>query len=217
MADTTDITAPYGRRVDGTPKAKPGRPPGSRTRNRNEPRTTSAARAGTGGSPYERVTVMDADPIDESPERTEFLAESDDGKDPRSSIDTDPQPRVSVSSVPRVTAAVRKDIAAKLALILGLPAALWATVDEFCGTAATECVTPFSLALADIVVDSPDLVHWFTSGGNYLKWLTAVTAIQPLGMMVARHHITHTVGDAGHEHATPRFDPQQYPAYPAAG
>jgi hypothetical protein len=223
MDTATDPLAPWGRRKDGTPKGRPGRPPGQRNRT-TKPRVTSAARARAGGSPYRRVVTSDqggelGPEIDPGPvgEPVEFPLTPDDPQssgaihDPVSSLSDDPG--VITSSRPRASAAVRKDITAKIALMIGLPAGIWATADPYCGTAASAAVPAFSAALADIVVDSVDLVNWFTAGGNYLKWLTLATTVAPVLQVVWGHHITHTIGVPAGEQ--PAFDPTYYPA-PAA-
>lgn len=93
----------------------------------------------------------------------------------------------------KVTAAVRKDVRAKTAMLLGLGAAAWSARDPYCGTVALESVDPVSDALADILCDSPDLVRWFSAGTGYMKWLTLAAALQPLAGAVVGHHVTHAV------------------------
>lgn len=99
----------------------------------------------------------------------------------------------------RVTAAVRKDVRGKTAMLLMLGARTWAARDEICGSAALEAVPDVSAALADILCDSPDIVRWFSAGTGYMKWLNLAMALQPVGEAVWSHHIAHSIDDAGRE------------------
>lgn len=94
----------------------------------------------------------------------------------------------------KVTAALRKDVQAKTALLLGMGATAWSARDAYCGGAAMEAVPDVSAALADIFCDSPDIVRWFSSGSGYLKWLNLAAALQPVAGAVWGHHIAHTQG-----------------------
>lgn len=107
----------------------------------------------------------------------------------------------------RVTAAVRKDVRAKTAMLLMLGARTWAARDEYCGGAALDAVPGVSAALADILCDSPDMVRWFSAGTGYMKWLNLMMALQPVGEAVWGHHIAHTVGED--------VQPQDWSAYVA--
>jgi hypothetical protein len=223
MTTTTvaDPEAPYGRRLDGTPKRRTGRPPGARNKT---PRTSPGNAVGR--SPYEKVVVTSSDPepLDEPDEAPPLPAgdQGDDlGRDPVSSIGAGLLGGAAATSSPsrgtagrsgagRPTVAIRKDIRGKIAFIAGLQATVWEMRDPWCGKAFKADVPQLSDALTDIICDSPDLVAWFTSGGNYMKWLNVVTALQGTGMAMWRHHIVHSVGE---EHgAGNRFDPRQYPA-----
>ena len=106
----------------------------------------------------------------------------------------------------KITAAVRRDIQAKIAMLTHLGASAWQVRDEICGAAAVQAVPEFAEALTDIVVDSPDLVAWFTSGGTYMKWFRLAMAMQPVAMAVVQHHVTHTIGEE------PERDWSQYAA-----
>jgi hypothetical protein len=137
-------------------------------------------------------------------------------QDPESVIG-EPRPTMPVSTAKTaakgraVTAAVRKDIRAKLAFMMGLTTTMWAVSDQYCGAAAAAIVPELSEAITDIVVDSADLVAWFTAGGSYMKWLTLLTIVQPVGVTMWQHHISHTIGDTDDE-PREQFDPQLYPA-----
>ncbi len=94
----------------------------------------------------------------------------------------------------KVTAALRKDVQAKTALLLGMGATAWSSRDPHCGTAAMESVPDVSAALADIFCDSPDIVRWFSAGSGYMKWLNLAAALQPVASAVWGHHIARTEG-----------------------
>lgn len=114
--------------------------------------------------------------------------------------------RPSASGTPpkKVTVAVRKDIKAKTAMLLTVFGGAWSARDPYCGPALVkaipdqmtdEGVAPgVASALTDIFCDSPDIVHWFTSGGSYLKWFTLAMALQPVLTTAAAHHVTHRLG-----------------------
>lgn len=125
---------------------------------------------------------LDPDPGWEEPGLGERLADK-----ARAAAGGGAQPR-------KVTAAVRRDIQAKIAMLSHLGASAWQVRDEHCGTAAVEAVPDFAEALTDIIVDSPDLVAWFTGGGGYMKWFKLAMAVQPVVMTVVQHHVTHTIG-----------------------
>ena len=209
--------APYGVRLDGSPRKRPGRPPGAR----NKTPRKSAGNAVRGNSPYRRVVVTEQEPAgEELPDEGAGLGAVVEGDglqaDPGSSIGAG-LAAASSSSTTRSgpkgrgpTLAVKKDIRAKLAFMLGLPAGMWAMSDPICGGAFAADVPGLADALVEIICDSPDLVTWFTSGGNYMKWLTAVTAVQGTGVAIWQHHVAHSVG-ATHD-AGIRYDPGRYPA-----
>ena len=111
----------------------------------------------------------------------------------------------------RLTAAITKDIAAKVKLMVVMPGKVWEVRDPACGGIWMEQSDDISEALTEIVLDSPDLVNFFTSSaGGFMKWFKLAAAVQPVGVMVWAHHVAHTVavvpqGEAG----------QQMPAYAA--
>jgi hypothetical protein len=99
-----------------------------------------------------------------------------------------PRPKIAI------TATVRKDIRAKIALMLGIPAMMIKKRDPWCGTVLVEQVPDIADALADLVADSPDLVEFFTGSGTYMKWLKLAVALQPVAEMGWHHHILRAVG-----------------------
>lgn len=95
----------------------------------------------------------------------------------------------------RVTAATRKDIAAKIQLMLYIPGKVWETRDPYCGGMFVHQSPAIGDALTDIVCDSADLVAFFTGpAGGFMKYLTLLTACQPVAVMAWQHHIAHAIG-----------------------
>jgi hypothetical protein len=102
----------------------------------------------------------------------------------------------------RVTASIRQDITAKIALPLEIGGRIWQARDPLCGGTFVDCRPDIAEAVADIVCDSADLVAFFTGpGGAFMKYLNLGAALWPVAEMVAAHHVYHTVelaeGEAG--------------------
>lgn len=95
----------------------------------------------------------------------------------------------------RPTATVQKDVRAKTAMLLSIPATVWQARDRYCGAAAMESVPEISDALADIFCDSPEIVAWFTSSGQFVKYLKLAASLKELTMTIFAHHVAHTIGD----------------------
>ena len=95
----------------------------------------------------------------------------------------------------RVTATTRRDISAKVGMLLLVPGKIWEARDPWCGGAFVTQLPATRDALADIICDSADLVAWFTGpAGGFMKYLSLATALQPVGIMVWAHHVAHSVG-----------------------
>jgi hypothetical protein len=95
----------------------------------------------------------------------------------------------------KVTPTIRKDIKAKIALMLTLPAGILARRDPICGPVLLQQTPEISDALVDIICDSPDLVQFFTAGGSgYMKWLGLAVAFQPVATVAFQHHVAHSIG-----------------------
>ena len=95
---------------------------------------------------------------------------------------------------PKVTAAVRTDIAAKLGMMLELSGRVWAVRDPLCGGVFVQQVPPIREASVDLILQSPDLVAWFTGvGGGFMLALNLLVACQPVAAAVWAHHVAHTV------------------------
>lgn len=213
-----DQEAPYGRRLDGTPRKRAGRPPGSKNRMARAPRATSGTAVGE--SPYSRAVVTEHGDQEHEPAAAVPEGSADGAglaHDPLSAIGDGLSAAASSSARggsrgARVTVAVKKDVTAKVAFMLGLPAGMWKMADEHCGTVAVESVPGVAETLGEIICDSPDLVKWFTSGGNYVRYLELVTRLQALAVAVYQHHIAHSIPEAGAHDPATWFDPRRFPA-----
>lgn len=95
---------------------------------------------------------------------------------------------------PKVTAATRTDIAAKLGMMLELTGRVWAVRDPMCGGTFVAQVPPIREASVDLILQSPDLVAWFTGvGGGFMLALNLLVACQPVAVAVWAHHVAHSV------------------------
>jgi hypothetical protein len=94
----------------------------------------------------------------------------------------------------RVTAAVRKDIEAKVTMMLIVPGKIWQARDPACGGVFVDTIPGQAPAWTDIICDSADLVEFFTgTGGAFMKYLNLMTVLMPVFQMVWAHHVAHTV------------------------
>lgn len=97
-------------------------------------------------------------------------------------------------AAPRVTVATRKDIEAKFGLMLEVPGRIWQARDPLCGGAFVQQAPAIREAALELILQSPDLVAWFTGvGGGFMLWLNLMMACQPVAMMVYAHHIAHSI------------------------
>lgn len=109
----------------------------------------------------------------------------------------------------RVTAAVKRDVHAKIRFGLVPAGRVWQARDPVCGGTFLMQEPEISTALADIVCDSPDLLAWFTGpAGGFMKYFNLIMALQPVALTMWAHHIAH-LGDQG------EMDGQQPPQMPA--
>lgn len=116
----------------------------------------------------------------------------------------DPEPKRKPSKTPRqsrtrVTAAVKKDVEAKIAMMVGLPAAMLTPYDPICFGALTDVTPELAKALTDLAVQSPDLVAWFTSSGKFMTWFSIAMILQPVAVAAYKHHVTHELGEHANE------------------
>jgi len=144
-------------------------------------------------------------PEDQAPDDRPGSSGAPDPQDTGPVYTPDPEPkrprhtgRGKTGSSTRVTDAIRKDIRAKTALFLTIPAAMFERRDPICGEVAMQVVPGTSVALADIFCDSPDVVAFFTStGGGFMRWLQLAIELQPLGEVLYQHHIAKSIGIQG--------------------
>jgi len=118
--------------------------------------------------------------------------------DAATSIPNDPDPpEAKENKQPiRVTKRVRDDIEGKLAMMFAMVAMLWETKDPVCAPALADSAPAISAKLVPIICKSPEMVRWFTKGGNYTAWLDLMMVLVPFGKVVVSHHVTHSVTDA---------------------
>jgi hypothetical protein len=101
---------------------------------------------------------------------------------------------------PRITVGVRNDITAKLSFALEIPGRIWQARDPVCGTVFIDQRPEIAGALTNIVVDSPDLVAFFTGpGGKFMKYLELAAAAWPVVTVVMAHHVYHSIEDGSQE------------------
>lgn len=123
----------------------------------------------------------------------------------------DPQPGPLRDTRPRgahhkITAAVRKDVEAKVGIMLEVPGRVWEVRDPVCGGTFVQTLPATRAALTDLICDSPDMVAWFTGvGGGFMKWLNLMVALQPVGVTVWAHHIAHSIETPGQPAAGPQL------------
>jgi hypothetical protein len=157
------------------------------------------------GSADDSLTVtMDeglSGPVEPGPAHDAPDLPSEPAPDPELEPDPDPRhPKHRGAARPpavRVTAAVRKDIKGKIALLAAIPAGMFAQRDPVCGAVLEEQLPEISDALTDLICDSPDLVVFFTSGAGYMKWLRLAAAAGPVAQIAYQHHIAKSIGQGG--------------------
>jgi hypothetical protein len=90
--------------------------------------------------------------------------------------------------------AVKKDVKAKLQMLLMPGAAIYQARDPLCGGVFAQSVPDVAEAMVDIICDSPDLLNWFIGGtGGYMKYFSLLTALMPWAQMTFAHHVAHSV------------------------
>lgn len=90
----------------------------------------------------------------------------------------------------KVTAAVRRDIAGKLAFWLSIPAEPWMRLDPYCGGAYADQVDQIALKAAPLICQSPDLVRWFSKSSTFIMWTELGMAVRPVAEAAIAHHVT---------------------------
>jgi len=110
----------------------------------------------------------------------------------------------------RVTAAVRRDIGAKIGIPMAVLGAIWEARDPVCGGRFQEQRSKLALDLATLACDSPWWVSFFTGpAGGYMKYVQMAADLWPVVEMILAHHVTHTVIAPG-----PAADPRVFGAEP---
>lgn len=95
----------------------------------------------------------------------------------------------------RITAAIRGDIGAKVALMLEVPGRVWQARDPVCGGVFVAQRGEIAESLTEIVCRSPQLVEWFTgTGGGFLLCLDLMAAVWPVVTVAMAHHVYHSIG-----------------------
>jgi hypothetical protein len=153
-----------------------------------------------------KEAYLEAHQDDVSPDDRPVLDDLDEspGSDAVEELQADPPPKRGESAggrVPRaprksarVTLAVKKDVKAKVQMLLLPGAAVYQARDPLCGGAFAEAVPDVADAMVDIICDSPDLLNWFIGGtGCYMKYFGLVTALMPWATVAFAHHVTHAI------------------------
>jgi len=115
---------------------------------------------------------------------------------------------------PRVTAAVRGDIHAKIRFIAVPLARLWEIRDPVCGGTAVQAEPEISASFLDIVLQSPDLIAFFTGpAAGFMIYVRLFMACLPILQVAYAHHVTHGIADAeDYANSQQPVDPRQYAA-----
>ena len=102
--------------------------------------------------------------------------------------------RTSKAKAPKLTAAVRDDIHAKIDFALELPGRLWQARDPVCGGAFIDQRPEISRSLAEIACRSPALAAWFAgSASGFMVYLDLGAALWPVSVAVMAHHVYHSL------------------------
>jgi hypothetical protein len=103
--------------------------------------------------------------------------------------------------LPKVTQAIRRDVAAKIGIPLAIAGALYEMRDPYCGGAFQSIRRDLAAEFADLACDSPTVLAFFLGrGGAYMRYLNIVFTLLPWAEMLAAHHVTKTVGHAADGH-----------------
>lgn len=97
-------------------------------------------------------------------------------------------------AVPKITAGIRADINAKVSMPLEIAGQIWKARDGLCGGKFLYQRPAIADALTGIIIESPDLVAFFTGpGGKFMKYLELGAALWPVVEAVAAHHVYHSI------------------------
>jgi hypothetical protein len=103
------------------------------------------------------------------------------------------KPGDNAKPVIRTTKKVRDDIEGKVGMMIMMVSMLLQAKDPICGKALEDNGPNIAQKFVPIICKSPELVRWFTKGGNYTAWLDLVMALWPVCTVAFSHHVTHTV------------------------
>jgi hypothetical protein len=123
--------------------------------------------------------------------------------------------KVSKSKAPRVTAELKRSIRGKLALLTLAPLGLARHYDPVCGGALVEVKDDLLDWAVDGICDSPDLLKWFSAGKGYMRLVTLLTILEPVGITACQHHVTHTLHAPDAREEVTHHGGYDYPAAPA--
>lgn len=93
----------------------------------------------------------------------------------------------------KVTTAVRADVEAKLALVLGVVGMPWKAADPYCGGQWCDDVENMAKAWAPLLCQSAEVVRFFTRTSTFMLWVAALASMQNVASCVFSHHIAQTV------------------------
>jgi hypothetical protein len=108
-------------------------------------------------------------------------------------------PGEKVKPIIRVTKRVRDDIEGKVAMMIMMTSMLLQTKDPICGKALEDNGPNIAAKFVPIICKSPELVRWFTKGGNYTAWLDLCMALWPVLTVAFSHHISHSINDKSNQ------------------
>ena len=126
------------------------------------------------------------------------------------------QPTAAPRRPATVTKALTGEMEARLALLLSIPASTWALLDPVCGGAAADNLDNIVRKSVPLMIQSPQLVAWFTKGQTFLLWVDLAIALQPVAQAVYAHHIAGSVMAVDGQVVPARRGPdgRLYPAEP---
>jgi hypothetical protein len=78
-------------------------------------------------------------------------------------------------------------------MMIMMTSMLLSTKDPVCGQALEDNGKNIAAKFVPVICKSPELVRWFTKGGNYTAWLDLCMALWPVLTVAFSHHVSHTV------------------------
>lgn len=119
-------------------------------------------------------------------------------------------------TLPRVTQAVRRDVAAKIGIPLAITGAVYEMRDPYCGGAFQGIRKDLAAELADLACDSPQVLAFFLGrGGKYMRYLNIGFTLLPWLEMMAAHHIMHSIGEGAPAQPSGPVPAPDFARYPA--